>query len=568
MKSHLIKFAIVLAAFFSMLSCGGGTKTAKILDDVAGYIQDAPDSALAAIRSIDTLDLITARMRAKYSLLHAMALDKNYIDTTNVSIVMPAVRYYERHGNAGDKLKALYYLGRIQYNAGAHYEAMSTFTKALQYADEADDKKYVGMLYAVVGVEYRKNTNHEEALPYFEKAYECMKDVPGLESYSSKALYDLASAYYSVLQIDKAESIFREMMNDGQLSTSMKAAVSSHLALIWLSAYGGKEAESVELFETALNNGAGLAAQQWGAYAYALGATGQKAKSDAIFDRLLSSSDSLYIASGSFWRSRVEEKDGRYKEAYEDYKSAMQFKENDLRKALYQSMARAQKDYFEAQSLAERSRAEVRRFYYLTAILALIIALFLITATFIRRSRRILAEKDGIAELADLAELQLREAEKKTDALLSQLNDRECALAGLKAEYARMYKDKFSYLSRLCEAYYTADNYKEPSAKVYSQVKEMIADIRSDKKGQKHFEKMIDRDLDNIMTHFREDFPMYGEDDYRFVSYIFVGFDTVTLMAIFQMPSSGSVYMKKSRMKKAIMESGSQYREQYLRMFA
>ena len=568
MKSHLIKFAIVLAAFFSMLSCGGGTKTAKILDDVAGYIQDAPDSALAAIRSIDTLDLITARMRAKYSLLHAMALDKNYIDTTNVSIVMPAVRYYERHGNADDKLKALYYLGRIQYNAGAHYEAVTTFTKALQYIKSAKDQKYIGMLYAILGLAYRRNMNHEEALVYYEKAYECMKDVPGLESYSSKALFDLAAAYYSAVQTDKAESILYDMLQDTNLTSLMRGEVSAQLALMKAVLHPGTEAECVDLFESAISNGKKLGPKHWAPYAYALNAIGQKDKANAIFTQLTTSANPTSVAAGDFWKSRVEEKEGNYKQALEDYRSAMQFKNEDMRSVLNQSISRAQKDYFEAQSLAEKSRAEVRRFYYLTAILALIIALFLITATFIRRSRRILAEKDGIAELADLAELQLREAEKKTDALLSQLNDRECTLAGLKAEYARMYKDKFSYLSRLCEAYYTADNYKEPSAKVYSQVKEMIADIRSDKKGQKHFEKMIDRDLDNIMTHFREDFPMYGEDDYRFVSYIFVGFDTVTLMAIFQMPSSGSVYMKKSRMKKAIMESGSQYREQYLRMFA
>ena len=52
------------------------------LEDIESYIQPRPDSALAAMRSIDTTGLNTGELRAKYSLLYAMALDKNYIDAT------------------------------------------------------------------------------------------------------------------------------------------------------------------------------------------------------------------------------------------------------------------------------------------------------------------------------------------------------------------------------------------------------------------------------------------------------------------------------------------------------
>ena len=47
-----------------------------------------------------------------------MALDKNYIDTTDVSVVMPAVDYYKRCGSADEKLRSYFYLGRIYQNAG------------------------------------------------------------------------------------------------------------------------------------------------------------------------------------------------------------------------------------------------------------------------------------------------------------------------------------------------------------------------------------------------------------------------------------------------------------------
>ena len=50
------------------------------LKDVEFYIADRPDSALAIIESIDSIVLRTKGLQAHHALLHAMALDKNYID--------------------------------------------------------------------------------------------------------------------------------------------------------------------------------------------------------------------------------------------------------------------------------------------------------------------------------------------------------------------------------------------------------------------------------------------------------------------------------------------------------
>ena len=69
-----------------------------------------------------------------------------------------------------------------------------------------------------------------------------------------------------------------------------------------------------------------------------------------------------------------------------------------------------------------------------------------------------------------------------------------------------------------------------------------------------------------ILRHFRDEFPKYSEEDYRFISYVFVGFDATTLYIIFNMPSVAAVYMKKSRIKKTISDSNAKYRRNYLEM--
>lgn len=77
-----------------------------------------PDSALAALESIDAMSLRTAPQRARYSLLYTMALNRNWIDTTDLRVIRPAAEYYERHGSNDYKMKMFYYLGTVQHNCG------------------------------------------------------------------------------------------------------------------------------------------------------------------------------------------------------------------------------------------------------------------------------------------------------------------------------------------------------------------------------------------------------------------------------------------------------------------
>ena len=72
-------FPFLLILVLGTFSCSN-RNTAEMLKDIESYIQERPDSALVEIQSIDTTSLNTRELRAKYSLLHAMALDKNYIN--------------------------------------------------------------------------------------------------------------------------------------------------------------------------------------------------------------------------------------------------------------------------------------------------------------------------------------------------------------------------------------------------------------------------------------------------------------------------------------------------------
>ena len=128
----MMKFKAIIVLFFPIIlsSCLDSQVNSMKLDKAKSLLNERPDSSLAIIRSIDTLSLGSKATKAKYSLLHAIALDKNYIDTTDINVVLPAVNYYIRRGSAEERFKSYYYLGRIQYNAGNFNDAVISYSKA------------------------------------------------------------------------------------------------------------------------------------------------------------------------------------------------------------------------------------------------------------------------------------------------------------------------------------------------------------------------------------------------------------------------------------------------------
>ena len=78
---RITDLVIKFIPFLLILTSCGERRVMKDLSDIEFYIDARPDSALIALRQIDTTILGAKATKAKFALLHAMALDKNYIDT-------------------------------------------------------------------------------------------------------------------------------------------------------------------------------------------------------------------------------------------------------------------------------------------------------------------------------------------------------------------------------------------------------------------------------------------------------------------------------------------------------
>ena len=110
----MIRHLIPIIATLLIISCTS-VNVEKTLLDVESYIKERPDSALSILDSIDRNLLNTRKLRSHHALLHATALDKNYIDVSDDSLALTALEWFDKHGDDKYKARSLYYLGLSHY---------------------------------------------------------------------------------------------------------------------------------------------------------------------------------------------------------------------------------------------------------------------------------------------------------------------------------------------------------------------------------------------------------------------------------------------------------------------
>ncbi len=145
----VILFIVLLLAVIA--GCHRHSPAWQRMDVAEKIMNEHPDSALVILDSINPSVLSGKEERARHALLLSMALDKNYIDTTTFDVLQPAIDYYLKKGTADQKLKTLYYQGRIYDNQGDHDKEMGCYLKAEEFMKEATDMMAMANLLVAQG---------------------------------------------------------------------------------------------------------------------------------------------------------------------------------------------------------------------------------------------------------------------------------------------------------------------------------------------------------------------------------------------------------------------------------
>ncbi|HIQ85758.1 MAG TPA: hypothetical protein IAC86_08220 [Candidatus Cryptobacteroides excrementigallinarum] len=198
MKEYLLAGAVLLV----LASCGGN-RSLESLAEVEGYISDEPERALAVLDSLEGTGLRGGEAEAKFALLYSMAMDKNWIDVADDSLINVAVRRYSRRGSADERLKAYYYQGRVYQNGGDDEAAMESFVKAEASAPDAEDGVAKGMLYRAMAYIYASIFDLERGEEYAGYAAECYRKAGDIDKYAETLTF-LLSIFYALGEREEA----------------------------------------------------------------------------------------------------------------------------------------------------------------------------------------------------------------------------------------------------------------------------------------------------------------------------------------------------------------------------
>ena len=522
-----------------------------MLTDIESYIAERPDSALTVLESVNPDVLKRKRDRAKHALLYAMALDKNYIDVSDDSLARVAVDYYSEHGPEKYKARSLYYLGLAYYYQKDYTKAILEFTRSEKSAS-ISDSLYWGMALLAQADTYSHTYNDTERIKSLQESLQIFDGI-GKIDFSNIVKFRLAQTYANMKKYDKADSLYRAVLDEENLKESLKIDIISSYAFMKMADNNPDYQEALKLYEI-LENQYGFRSMTYNDYwswAYALSLAGNDSKSASLVRQLSVVDTSL---NASYWKYRMARNNNDYDNAFVHLRKYNSQQNELVDTLLKQSLASAQRDYFRTQSQVSEYRLTIRTMWFLVIASLTLVIVTLVTISVRHKIKQIQKEKERILEYIDEINRQFN---------ISGLADSR----SLKSKFISLYKSRFDTLSLLCNQYFAHDGYEGAEKLMYKKVWSLIEDIRNDKVRRENFEKLLDTELDGIMSNIRMEMPKLKEVDYTMFSYIIAGFDLTAISRLLGM-SLNNVYAHKRRIRIKIEEKQPLHASQYLEMMS
>lgn len=527
----------------------------EILDSAERQLAEHPDSALATMRSVRRYAVLEPQTRARYGVLYSAALDKNYIDIASDSLVRFSADYYDLYGTPEQRMRAYYYLGRTQENAGQILPATLSFLDAAQYTDRVDDNYLKGLLYSSLGTVYASYYKGEKSLQYYKQSYNYYK-AAGLLQHQAFLLYKKATIYNYLQQFDKSIDALHCALKlaDSIDYTLLKKWAKLELCTTYC--YTGdynnaykylKQCESRYPFEEIYTYSTicGVAAS---CYAY----KGDKLKSEEFlkkgFALAKNKQDSIFIG---YSRSRSLLINKQTTIGYKAYLDALH-KELQLTKIFVNNnpIDNLERNYLEQKNAKTQEKAQKAKHTYIVLLsLLIVVAVAIIVRIHIRTKRNIAIKDREISEyLAAIADLKKNIA-NQSQSSFALLND--------------VMNDKFELINRLCNTYYENENSQRQKDIIFKKVKSIIAEIRDGGEYFSTIEDNTNRCRNNILLRLKADFPNITSDEYRLACYLCAGFSTQAICLFFGCTKE-ALYKRSYRLRDKIKHTDSPNKEDYL----
>lgn len=548
MFQPFLKIALVFLSAL-LAACGPMSRNSvsATLDNVESYINDRPDSALTVLEGVDSVALTTRALRARYSLLRTMALDKCYKDITVPGLLDPAVAWYGGNGAASEKMKTLYYQGRISQDSGDRNSAVVYYARAEELVGKTQDAHAVGLLYEAMASVYNNVYNTDKEQEYIEKALMTFKEA-GDPMYKS-ALGELALVYQTRRDWAKADSLYQEAIANSEAYPHAMTVFLSNYARMKLLQPDKDPSGAIHLLDRKRGLSEGeMTPAEVGAYAYASALQGDQHTCDALSSRLLALSK-VDRKPALSWLYRIAIFQNDQRGALGLLQEMRIQEDGEINAILSESVTKALQDYYEVSARQERERRLRLGVWTLAAISLLMFMAILL----LLRERQVRAERDRLLRIRAELEQDLKEQETRTSLLSDSFSSRLAQLRlQLKLERLERLRKNGQY------GYWIWMEQKGRSsyATVARSLRKDLQEICALEKDCCSLECRLDKELDGIVSHLKADLNI--EDRPKEVFFLccwLIGLKPDMIAELLNLQMS-NVYVKTHRLEDRIRRLG------------
>ena len=550
MKLRTVIYLFLVAIL--LVGCGGRIGMRQ-LSEMEARVNDAPDSVLAVLTATDMPRWGEAR--ALYALLTVQAQDKSYIDVADDSLISVATRYYDRKGQALRRLQAFYYHGRVHVNAGHRHEAMTAYTRAMEFVDEVDAPYSVGLLFFQLSALYGDDFDYPQALDCMKKALNYFEKADK-ERLQYIAKRNMGLLHLNMHQFPQADSLLNEVLEWGETYNDTYIIYNSIDQLLRL--YDATE--NIEALDSLFYNyPPRTLAKDVSTYttlAYYYAHKGDLNLSEEVLSQAwrmcTTAEDTAKLWTKSYLVGKLL---GDKDMALRSHEYLLAHQDSVLRITLQQPLIASQRDHY--QNRLEMEKLRNLNYRYLMGIAALVIVVVAVTIWMLYREtfRKKEAQVKQYMDIADQLRVTLyykeEELDKVTDALQQQTTD----TATLQQRIVSLFKEQYNLLDELCTTYYENPKEELRIGHIFKQVRDTIGFFSSNE-GYAKLEAVVNDGCNDAISHLRREFPKFRESDFRLLCYFCAGFSIQTI-CLFTQEDSKKLWVYKSRLITRIKNSNA-----------
>jgi tetratricopeptide (TPR) repeat protein len=419
--SFALKYFFAAMLLYACFACS--RHEAELLRKVETIVEQQPDSAFRLLNTILFPEDMSESLFHKHSLLMLQAKDKSDRNITADTIIFAAKDYFARKKNFPDAAAAAFYAGRVLYEQGKAEKAIDAYNEAERLAEQTDNYNLQGLIQGNLSILYRKHFSFDEsiirgkkAIEMYIKAQNHKNEISALivigDCFLLKNEIDSAFRYYNksinlayVHQIPELQAAARQ-----NIGVAFRKTGEYSIAKKYLNEALTFKVDSIEKARIFMNL----------ATVYSLENKLDSAKFYIKKSLNLNIREPALSGSIYFSLSKIEEKEGNYKEALKYFKQYTQYVANQVDNNKSKALLELNEKYdFEKLKTENRELKRKRQIMIVTLVFIGSLLVFSFYRKSVRRKNMVLELNQKIETLQNMA-TNYRTADENTRKIILQ----------------------------------------------------------------------------------------------------------------------------------------------------